>query len=32
MRTGEVVAAPPDEPIATYAVRVDGDDISVAVE
>ena len=31
MRTGEVVAAPPDEPVATYPVQVDGDDISVAV-
>jgi len=31
VRTGEVVAAPPTEPIATYPVQVDGDDISVAV-
>ncbi len=29
--TGEVVAAPPDEPLPTYDVKVDGDDISVAV-
>ncbi len=32
VRTGEVVAAPPTEPVATYPVRVEGDDISVAVE
>ena len=31
VRTGEVVAAPPDVPIATYKVEVDGEDISVAV-
>ena len=31
VRTGEVVAPPPTEPIATYPVQVDGDDISVAV-
>jgi nitrite reductase/ring-hydroxylating ferredoxin subunit len=31
VRTGEVVASPPDTPIATYPVEVDGDDISVAV-
>jgi nitrite reductase/ring-hydroxylating ferredoxin subunit len=30
-RTGEVVASPPDEPVATYPVQVDGDDVSVAV-
>ena len=29
--TGEVVAAPPDEPLPTYEVQVDGDDVSVAV-
>ena len=29
VRTGEVVAAPPSEPVATFAVRVEGDDISV---
>ena len=31
VRTGEVVASPPDEPIATYPVQVEGDEISVAV-
>lgn len=31
VRTGEVVAAPPDEPLPTYEVQVDGDDVSVAV-
>jgi nitrite reductase/ring-hydroxylating ferredoxin subunit len=30
-RTGEVVAAPPDEPLPTYKVQVDGDDVSVEV-
>jgi nitrite reductase/ring-hydroxylating ferredoxin subunit len=30
VRTGEVVASPPEEPIATYPVQVDGDDINVA--
>jgi len=30
-RTGEVVALPPTEPVATYPVQVDGDEISVAV-
>jgi nitrite reductase/ring-hydroxylating ferredoxin subunit len=30
-RTGAVVASPPDEPIDTFPVQVDGDDISVAV-
>lgn len=30
-RTGEVVASPPEEPLPTYQVQVDGDDISVAV-
>ena len=29
VRTGEVVAAPPSEPVPTFAVRVEGDDISV---
>jgi nitrite reductase/ring-hydroxylating ferredoxin subunit len=29
VETGEVVAAPPSEPVTTYAVQVDGDDISV---
>ena len=29
--TGEVVAAPPDEPLPVYEVQVDGDDVSVAV-
>ncbi len=29
VKTGEVVAAPPSNPIATYAVQVDGDDIKV---
>src|SRR5437868_1836319 len=29
IRTGEVVNAPPSEPIATYAVQVEGDDIKV---
>src|SRR5512134_12771 len=32
VRTGAVVAPPPSEPAQTYAVRVDGDDISVALE
>jgi nitrite reductase/ring-hydroxylating ferredoxin subunit len=31
VRTGEVVQGPPTEPLATYPVQVDGDDISVAV-
>lgn len=31
VRTGEVVQAPPSEPIPTYPVRIDGDDVSVAV-
>lgn len=30
-RTGEVVASPPDEPVATYPVQVEGDEIKVAV-
>lgn len=30
-RTGEVVQGPPTEPLATYPVQVDGDNISVAV-
>ncbi len=29
--TGEVVGPPPDEPLTTYEVQVDGDDVSVAV-
>ncbi len=29
--TGEVVAAPPEEPLPIYEVQVDGDDVSVAV-
>ena len=29
--TGEVVGPPPDEPLPTYEVKVDGDDVSVAV-
>jgi nitrite reductase/ring-hydroxylating ferredoxin subunit len=31
VRTGELVAAPPTEPIATYPVELNGDDVSVAV-
>lgn len=31
VRTGEVVAAPPTEPIPVYPVQVDGQDVSVAV-
>ena len=31
VRTGEVVEGPPNEPVPTYAVQVEGDDISVAV-
>lgn len=30
VRTGEVVAAPPNEPIQTYPVQVEGDSIKVA--
>ena len=30
VRTGEVVAPPPSEPLKTYSVQMDGDDISVA--
>jgi nitrite reductase/ring-hydroxylating ferredoxin subunit len=30
-RTGEVVQSPPEEPLPTYPVQVDGDDIKVAV-
>ena len=30
VRTGEVVSAPPSEPVKTYAVQVDGNDIKVA--
>ncbi len=29
--TGEVVGPPPDEPLPTYEVKVDGDDVSVSV-
>src|SRR5262245_18006415 len=29
VHTGEVVAPPPSEPIATYPVQVDGDDIKI---
>ncbi len=29
VRTGEVVSAPPSEPISTYAVQVEGDDVKV---
>ena len=29
VRTGEVVASPPSEPIAIYALQVDGDDVKV---
>ena len=29
VKTGEVVQGPPQEPIATYAVQVEGDDIKV---
>lgn len=32
IRTGEVVSPPSEEPVPTYAVRVDGDDIKVAVD
>ncbi|MEO8458530.1 MAG: Rieske 2Fe-2S domain-containing protein [Chloroflexota bacterium] len=32
VRTGEAVQAPPKEPVATYPLQVNGDDISVAVE
>ena len=32
VRTGEVVSAPPEEPVQTYAVQVDGDEIKVAKE
>jgi nitrite reductase/ring-hydroxylating ferredoxin subunit len=32
VRTGEVVQAPPTEPIATYPVQLDGDDILVSLE
>jgi len=30
--TGEVVGPPPDEPLPTYEVQVDGDDVSVSVD
>ena len=29
VRSGEVVSAPPTEPIATYPVQVEGDDVKV---
>ncbi len=29
IRTGEVIGPPPSEPIATYAVQVEGEDIKV---
>ncbi len=29
VRTGEVVSPPPSEPVATFAVRVEGDDIKI---
>ena len=29
VRTGEVVESPPSEPLATYSVQLDGDDIKV---
>lgn len=29
VKTGEVVSAPPSEPISTYAVQVEGDDVKV---
>ena len=29
VRTGEVVSAPPSEPIATFAVQLEGDDVKV---
>lgn len=32
VRTGEVVAPPPSEPIKTYAVQVEGDSIKVAAD
>ncbi len=30
VRTGEVVSPPPSEPVQTYAVQVEGDEIKVA--
>jgi nitrite reductase/ring-hydroxylating ferredoxin subunit len=30
VRSGEVVGSPPDSPMRTYEVRVEGDDVSVA--
>jgi nitrite reductase/ring-hydroxylating ferredoxin subunit len=30
VRTGEAVAPPPTEPLRTYAVQVEGDDVKVA--
>ncbi len=30
VKSGEVVDAPPQDPVATYQVQVDGDDIKVA--
>ena len=32
VRTGEVVSPPPEEPLKTYAVQVEGDDIKVAAD
>ena len=32
VRTGEVVSAPPEEPVQTYAVQVEVDEIKVAKE
>jgi nitrite reductase/ring-hydroxylating ferredoxin subunit len=31
VRTGEVVASPPEEPLPVYPVQVEGDEIRVAV-
>jgi nitrite reductase/ring-hydroxylating ferredoxin subunit len=31
IRTGEVIASPPDEPVATYPVQLEGENIRVAV-
>jgi len=32
VRTGEALSAPAEEPLKTYAVQVDGDDIKVAAD
>ncbi|MBI4260198.1 MAG: non-heme iron oxygenase ferredoxin subunit [Actinobacteria bacterium] len=32
LRTGEVLAGPPPEPVRTYPVRVEGDEIQVGTE